>query len=850
MRIASLKILTTLLLLGVAISAALYHFRLDLLKITANQLLLASDMQIEEILDLQVSGNHLTIKSLTVVVGDKKLTLSFDDIALHYSLINWQLSTVTAKRATLMLKEEQETSFQQKAPEAVSIIDMLSTLKKIPLQRLSIGVIESGGMAPPVALVWQREENSQTFHVEEQGGSRLSIDLDYLEATRWRGKLVFQSKGLKAPESQAMEQKVLQPQAMELRFLLEPDKDNHHLSITTELNIETLAAIINRYYPLPAVASSVSGNIPIQIESNLPDKYIGGSPVSQATIELGAAHVFLADKETPLALHLIKPLVLQLTLEEKSTSLTLISTEKIPFSIQSPDNSQQAVVEFSKLQCRWQSDPACSLDYQASLDFTELHFDQYHLAGLNAELQGNMQLSPAQLDVTAIPGHLVSSATADSGDIKAIKPALITQSNLKFQYNFANNALAIAIDQFDILLPKIKTADFNIATRINISGLSASIGESLSTQFQLLSDSINLQLPKQWLPALAIQMDVKLQDNTLSANGHLLGDRKKLLVNFNGKHHLGNNHGSAKVATEEFVFDTDSNKLSSWFSSWPFQADLQGGKALITAELAWSIAQDQWALTGTSTQTLTDVSGYAGNLALVDLDFEHSLDILSPDNWASSDPGTITIATFDVGVPITDLSLRISVDTKRQEINFYDVTSHLFGGTVSSRDFIYNATKETNPLMVNLDNIHIEEIMKLAVYDDIQANGIIDGQLPMSIGQQGISIDAGELSAQSPGGVIRYQPESGIAVANNNGSMKLVTEALQHYQYDTMLAGVRYSKEGDLALKIKMQGKNPDLNNGQRINLNLNIEDNIPMLLKSLRSGRVIAEFLSNKISN
>ena len=51
-----------------------------------------------------------------------------------------------------------------------------------------------------------------------------------------------------------------------------------------------------------------------------------------------------------------------------------------------------------------------------------------------------------------------------------------------------------------------------------------------------------------------------------------------------------------------------------------------------------------------------------------------------------------------------------------------------------------------------------------------------------------------------------------------------------------------------LQLASLLRRFNPRRGNGQRINLNLNISDNIPALLQSLQSGRSIAEALERKL--
>ena len=49
-------------------------------------------------------------------------------------------------------------------------------------------------------------------------------------------------------------------------------------------------------------------------------------------------------------------------------------------------------------------------------------------------------------------------------------------------------------------------------------------------------------------------------------------------------------------------------------------------------------------------------------------------------------------------------------------------------------------------------------------------------------------------------------------------------------------------------MEVQLQGFNPDMNGGQPINLNVNITDNIPTLLKSLRASSVITDALKTSL--
>ena len=64
-----------------------------------------------------------------------------------------------------------------------------------------------------------------------------------------------------------------------------------------------------------------------------------------------------------------------------------------------------------------------------------------------------------------------------------------------------------------------------------------------------------------------------------------------------------------------------------------------------------------------------------------------------------------------------------------------------------------------------------------------------------------------------------------------------------------MCAEVFYDEDGELLLNVQLQGRNPDMNDGQAINLNVNITDNIPSLLKSLQASRVITDELERFMS-
>ena len=79
--------------------------------------------------------------------------------------------------------------------------------------------------------------------------------------------------------------------------------------------------------------------------------------------------------------------------------------------------------------------------------------------------------------------------------------------------------------------------------------------------------------------------------------------------------------------------------------------------------------------------------------------------------------------------------------------------------------------------------------------------------------------------------------------------MQTVNELLSDYRFETLNSYVQLDESGDLRLQTEITGSNPTVNPSQPINLNVNISDNIPELLRSLRAGREITRVLEDQLN-
>lgn len=182
-------------------------------------------------------------------------------------------------------------------------------------------------------------------------------------------------------------------------------------------------------------------------------------------------------------------------------------------------------------------------------------------------------------------------------------------------------------------------------------------------------------------------------------------------------------------------------------------------------------------------------------------------------------------------------------------INVDRASMSLLGGRLRSRGIRYDLKSKTNHLAIDLENLDIGRLVAMERQLGIEASGALDGHLPVSVTARGISISGGRLRARPPGGVVRYTPTEGArAMAASNPAVKLVQDALSNYHYAKLEADVDYSETGDLEMRVAMAGHNPDWNAGQPINLNINLTENIPTLLRSLRLADDISEQVEKRV--
>ena len=190
--------------------------------------------------------------------------------------------------------------------------------------------------------------------------------------------------------------------------------------------------------------------------------------------------------------------------------------------------------------------------------------------------------------------------------------------------------------------------------------------------------------------------------------------------------------------------------------------------------------------------------------------------------------------------------------SKYFSVQIKDFSSQVLGGTVQSQELVFHSARPQHTLKLHLDGIKVEELLKLEQQEHLQGTGVLDGVIPLTIGSAGIEVHQGYVEARPPGGVIRYHSADDTmeSLSQVGAQLKLVTNVLENFQYEVLRSEVDYDRDGTLNLRMRLEGRNPDLQQSRPIHLNVNLEENIPSLLKSLAVVRGIEKDIEHMLKS
>jgi hypothetical protein len=371
----------------------------------------------------------------------------------------------------------------------------------------------------------------------------------------------------------------------------------------------------------------------------------------------------------------------------------------------------------------------------------------------------------------------------------------------------------------------------------NLSATLTKVGQTIKGTFEFNGSADASALAD--LPGLRLQQypfdltgDYTLTNNNLAAGASLrAGPIIDLPVEV--EHNLDRSSGLLTFSHTQTI---DEPLLHRLLPGWQEPYDLDGGVLELSGKLTWdeqlhgSIELQPKALTAHyDDYTLINAAG-ALNLALTDSD----LVLL---------PSTLTVEAIDIGIPVTNVALSIAGSLEKLAVS--QAAAELLGGRASAEPFDYEVETGKADIRVALSDIDLSEVLALEG-DNLSGSGRLSGIVPVLLRGNDLSIEAGEVAAHIPGKIM-LSPD--LTAAITQPGLDIALKALENFNYQALAVNVNYDSEGNMLLGVRLEGSNPDLENGRPVHFNLNISENIPVLLKSLRLQDNFTKTLERRIT-
>jgi hypothetical protein len=253
-----------------------------------------------------------------------------------------------------------------------------------------------------------------------------------------------------------------------------------------------------------------------------------------------------------------------------------------------------------------------------------------------------------------------------------------------------------------------------------------------------------------------------------------------------------------------------------------------------------------------SQASLTNVSGSVSGYRFEGLSLNaHWLGIT---HWKTQKPLHLKLANLVPGFTVSNIDLLISLPdatpVARPRLRLDALSAEMFDGRVEiAQPLWWDFSATRNHITLWAHDWQLSELVALQPNADIQATGTLEGKLPLTVDSGRGILSGGYLRALPPGGSIRYRPNAqALALSDNNDELTLALSLLRDFQYQVLGADVQLDKAGNLQLGLSLSGSNPTQYDGQAVNFNINVEQNLDRLLQSLRLSDNVTSQIEKKI--
>ena len=589
---------------------------------------------------------------------------------------------------------------------------------------------------------------------------------------------------------------------------------------------------------LPEAVGLRSGTGELQFEVEIPLD-VSKSPVLNATMNPSSAwQISYADESgdsTNLQVAGGSTINIRATFPEvewslQQANLSLLVTNnawrKLPLSV-------------SNLAC--QTGPDCSMGVDIDWLDAELPIGNATKIAFSSTLEITFPAEGLLINVHPDASLELSGFTTPDNAIEQLDARLISAATLQYEdvdWRFSADSIDAAFESLAL------GADIALSSPLYLEKIEAGASKGITTASSgIFAPSFRLDLGSRSIATPGVRGKLSLQDSEVTfdlVTVDLLSDGT-----IKGQHNLDSSIGTAAILGAELSFDAAS--LSSRVAPWKNDFDISAGNLAVNLQANWAPSSSGFIFDAHSSVQINALAGFYADIAFVGASTTIEL------NYGTAGfeiaPTSVSIDLVDMGLPIENIVADVEIDINELAVDVDKLRMTAFSGVITAAPFSFRTARDVNNVTLTAKEIELAELLSIKEFAAVNVTGTVGAVLPITITENGILIDAGTLTGEKPGGVIRYLGGGDLDSADTSG-LGLATTALSNFQYESLTADINYSEAGDLNLQMQIKGKNPELDDGRPVVLNLGVENNVPQMLKSLQAARAVEEILEKRLAD
>jgi hypothetical protein len=345
---------------------------------------------------------------------------------------------------------------------------------------------------------------------------------------------------------------------------------------------------------------------------------------------------------------------------------------------------------------------------------------------------------------------------------------------------------------------------------------------------KLTLDDVRVGSPKPWLAPLTVTGEAGGSlAGSLRFSGAAQGLNGALVFDLLGDHDLISGRGAAGITLHPVTFLDGVRTPAAVFPVVGSRIDSGSGRIAARARVGWGAGAEP----GNAELLLENVALTGPTFALAGVNGVLTAGSLRPLKTRGAQ--LLSAGLLDLGVPFTNGLLRFAVEpgeVLRVEQAGFDWA----GGTVRLAPFTSPFASAGRDLKLEASGLDLAQVLATAGVEGLSATGTLAGVLPLTIDAAGPRFRKGVLAATGPGS-LRYDPQQPPAFLSGaqNENTALVMQALQNMQYEELSLGIDGAVGSEMAVTLKVRGKNPDFYGGYPVALNLNLSGALGMILRN-----------------